>query len=217
MKIIGWMLTRMILTRFLGILFGISIFVLTLEVVSYSKEILALDRGHSSIMFRYILMRSPATLATFLQMSMLLALLLTLTELSYRNETSAIWAAGGSPLRLIIMLLPVAFVTGGLNFLLSDQAVPATAPQLKEWGIADYGEKKLKLGERDPIWMRSGPDILRASSSNADATVLQDVIIFRRDPNGILREQIVAKQADLNGDRWDLKNDDILQDCCICI
>ena len=206
MKIIGWMLTRMILTRFLGILFGISIFVLTLEVVSYSKEILALDRGHSSIMFRYILMRSPATLATFLQMSMLLALLLTLTELSYRNETSAIWAAGGSPLRLIIMLLPVAFVTGGLNFLLSDQAVPATAPQLKEWGIADYGEKKLKLGERDPIWMRSGPDILRASSSNADATVLQDVIIFRRDPNGILREQIVANQADLNGDRWDLKN-----------
>ena len=206
MKIIGWMLTRMILTRFFGVLLGISIFVLTLEVVSYSKEILALDKGSSSIMLKYILLRAPATLSTFLPMSMLLALLLTLSELSYRNEISAIWAAGGSPLRIVVMLLPVAFVTGGLNFLLSDQAVPAAAPQLKEWGIADYGEKKLKLGENDPIWMRSGPDILRAGSSNADSTALKDVIIFRRDANGILREQIVAKEADLQDDRWNLKS-----------
>jgi lipopolysaccharide export system permease protein len=206
MKIIAWMLTRMILTRFLGILFGISIFVLTLELVSYSKEILALDKGHAGILFKYILWRSPATLSTFLPMSMLLAILLSLTELSYRNEVSALWAAGASPGRLIIMLLPLAFVTGGLNFLLNDQAVPATAPQLKEWGVADYGEKKLKVGEHDPIWMRSGPDILRAGSSNTDATILDDVIIFRRDSNGILREQIVAKEATLEGDRWNLKN-----------
>jgi lipopolysaccharide export system permease protein len=206
MKMIGWMLTRMILTRFFGILLGITVFVLTLEVVSYSKEILALDKGNASIMLKYIFMRSPATLSTFLPMSMLLAILLALTELSYRNEISALWSAGASPTRVIIMLLPLAFTTGGLNFLLNDQAIPAAAPTLRDWGIADYGDKKLKLGERDPIWMRSGADILRAASSNIAATVLDDVIIFRRDPNGILREQIVAKQATLEGDRWNLTN-----------
>jgi lipopolysaccharide export system permease protein len=206
MKIVGWMLTRMILTRFLGILFGITIFVLTLELVSYSKEILALDKGHASIMLKYVLMRSPATLSTFLPMSMLLAILLSLTELSYRNEIAAIWGSGVSPVRLVFMLLPLAFVSGGVNFLLNDQAIPAAAPQLREWGVADYGEKKLKLGERDPIWMRSGTDILRAAASNPDATELDDVIIFRRDANGILREQIVAKQAKLEGDRWNLRN-----------
>ena len=206
MKVIGWMLIRMIVARFLGILLGISIFVLTLEVISYAKEILALDPGSMSIMFRYMLMRAPSTLATFLPMSMLLAILLTLTELSYRNEITAIWTSGASPRRLIVMLLPLAFVTGGIHFLLNDQAIPAVAPQLKEWGVADYGEKKLKLGERDPIWMRSGTDILRAASSNPQSTVLEDVIIFRRDPNGILLEQIVAKEAELKGERWDLKN-----------
>jgi lipopolysaccharide export LptBFGC system permease protein LptF len=139
-------------------------------------------------------------------MSLLLAILLTLTELSYRNEISAIWASGASPRRLIVMLLPLAFVSGGVNFLLNDQAIPAVAPQLKEWGVADYGEKKLKVGERDPIWMRSGTDILRAASSNPQSTVLEDVIIFRRDTNGLLREQIVAKEAELQGDRWNLKN-----------
>ncbi len=206
MKILGWMLTRMILLRFLTILVGITLFVLTLEVVTYSKEIIALDKGHASIMMKYILMRSPATLATFLPMSMLLAILLTLTELSYRNEISAFWVSGVSPFRIVFMLLPLAFITGGLNFLLNDQAIPAVAPQLRQWGVADYGDKKLKLGERDPIWMRSGPDILRAASSNPEATQLEDVIIFRRDTNGILREQIVAKTAALEGDRWNLNN-----------
>ena len=209
MKTIGWMLTRMIVTRFLVILIGISIFVLTLEVISYAKEILALDNGSSSIIFKYILMRAPATLATFLPISVLLALLLTLTELSYRNEISAIWASGVSPLRLIIMLLPLAFVTGGINFLLNDQAVPAAAPHLREWGIADYGEKKLKIGERDPIWMRAGSDILRAASANAQATELEDVIIFRRDANGLLREQIFAKTAEL-ADRWNVERHHLL-------
>lgn len=204
MSTIGWMLTRMIVTRFIGILLGITVFVLSLEVISNVKEILALDKGNSAIMFKYFFMRSPSTLATFLPMSMLLAILLALTELSYRNEVTAIWAAGISPRRLIIMLLPLAFVTGGINFLLNDQAIPAVAPQLKEWGIGDYNQKKLKLGERDPIWMRSGTDILRAASSNPQSTLLEDVTIFRRDQGGILREQIVAKHAELKGTRWDL-------------
>ena len=204
MTTIGWMLTRMILVRFIGILLGITVFVLSLEVISQVKEILALDKDSAVIMFRYFFMRSPSTLATYLPMSMLLAILLALTELSYRNEITAIWAAGISPRRLIIMLLPLAFVTGGINFLLNDQAIPAAAPQLREWGIGDYDQKRLKLGERDPIWMRSGTDILRAASSNSQSTLLDDVTIFRREPSGILREQIAAKRAELKGTRWEL-------------
>ena len=207
MKIIGWMLTRMILIRFIFVLFGISIFVITLDVVTYAKEILALDNGSPAIVFSYFLMRAPGTLSTFLPISVLLALLLVLMELSYRNEMPAIWSAGISPFRLVLMLLPFALMAGGLNFLLNDRAVPGAAPILREWGIGDYGEKKLKVGgERDPIWMRAGRDILRAGSANAQATELEDVIIFRRDEAGLLREQIMAKRAVLNQDRWHLSN-----------
>jgi lipopolysaccharide export system permease protein len=206
MTAIGWMLTRMIVARFLAILIGISLFVVTLEVVAYANEILALDTGSAAILWRYIAMRLPGIMATFLPMSMLLAILLSLTELSYRNEIAAFWAAGISPWRIIVMLLPLALAAGGLNFLLADQAAPAAAPQLREWGVADYGEKKLKVGERDPLWMRAGSDILRAESSNADATKLDGVIVFRRDDNGILREQIVAREAVLEGNRWQLSN-----------
>ncbi len=139
---------------------------------------------------------------------MLLALLLVLTELSYRNEMPAIWSAGVSPFRIdgscfCLSRFPLAACT----FFINDQAVPRAAPTLREWGIGDYGEKKLKVGgERDPIWMRAGRDILRAGSANAQATELEDVIIFRRDENGLLREQIIAKNAVLTEDRWQLSN-----------
>lgn len=207
MKIIGWMLTRMLLIRFIFILLGISVFVITLDVVTYSREILALRNGDFSAIFSYFLYRTPATLATFLPISVLIALLLVLMELSYRNEMPAIWSSGISPFRIVLMLLPFAVFAGGLHFLLNDQAVPRAAPTLREWGIGDYGEKKLKVGgERDPIWMRAGRDILRAASANAQATELDDVIIFRRDDTGLLREQIVAKKAVLNQDRWQLSN-----------
>jgi lipopolysaccharide export system permease protein len=117
---------------------------------------------------------------------------------------SALWAAGISPFRLIVMLLPLAFLAGGLQFILSDTAIPATTPQLRDWGVGDYGTEKLKVGERDPIWMRSGTDILRAGRANPDSTVLNDVIIFRRDTNGLLTEQIYAEKAELSEGRWKL-------------
>jgi lipopolysaccharide export system permease protein len=204
MKTIAWMLTRMILIRFLAILLAITLFVLTLEIVSYAKEILALEKDSLVIIAKYALMRAPAMLSTFLSMSLLLAMLLTLTELSYRNELTAIWAAGVSPLRLVVMLLPLALFAGGLHFLLNDQAGPRTAPVLRDWGIGDYGEKRIKVGEKDPIWMRAGNDILRAAGSNADSTELEDVVIFRRDNSGILHEQIFAANAKLVAGRWDL-------------
>ena len=81
---------------------------------------------------------------------MLLAMLMALTELSYRNEMTALWAAGLSPVRLVVQLLPLALIAGGLQFLLNDQAIPSAAPTLREWAVGDYGSEKLKVGEKDP-------------------------------------------------------------------
>lgn len=206
MSVIAWMLTRMVAVRFVAILLGIVIFVLTLEVVAYAKEILALDRGGIGMVLQYMLFRAPGTAQTFLPISMLLALLLVLTELSYRNEIAALWSTGMSPVRIVLMLLPIGFLVGGLNFLLADRAIPAAAPTLRHWGVADYSQKKLKIGEHDPIWMRAGPDILRAKSSNADSTELRDVMIFRRDAAGLFSEQIIAEEAVHDGGRWNLHN-----------
>ncbi len=210
MKVVALMISRMVFMRFIAILFGLSLFVLTLEVAAYSKDVLALTEatggGSLSVVANYVLHRLPLTLATFMPMCLLMALLLTLTELSYRNELVAIWTSGVSPGRLIFMLMPLAVVIGLAHFALLDRGVPAAAPTLRTWGIGDYGEKKLKVGERDPIWLRSGNDILRAAGASRDSRKLEDVVIFKRDADGLLLEQIFAEHAELRNGVWELKN-----------
>lgn len=202
MKIVALLITRMVATRFLAVLLGIALFVVSLEVVSYSTEIINLEPGSALIVPKYMYFRLPGILLSYLPISMLIATLLTLTELNHRNEMTALLAAGLSPLRLVVLLVPLAFVVGGIDFLLGNSAVPAAVPTLREWGIGDYGKEKFKVDRFDPIWMRSGSDILRAATANAESTRLHDAIIFRRDADGLLREQIYAKDAVLEGQRW---------------
>ncbi len=204
MSTIASLLTRMIVLRFVTILLSITIFVVTLEVVGYIKDVLDIDSNGFTSVLRYLTYRSPGILAVFLPMSLLLAVLLSITELSYRNEMTAIFAAGISPLRIIFMLLPMALIIGGVQFLLLDRAIPATTPTLKLWGIGDYAKNKINVSNTDPIWIRSGTDIMRATKVSGDGKHLEGVIIFRRDEAGSLKEQIYADQADQVQDRWRL-------------
>lgn len=209
MTILARMVTRMVLVRFVAILFGVSLFVLMLEVVGFSKEVLALRPGDFSIVPEYMLNRLPVTLSTFLPISMLLATLLALTELSYRNEISSMWATGISPFRLIVMLLPLAIVVGALHFALGDYVIPKVAPQLRVWAVGDYGKSSKKNGKTEIIWMRSGEDVLRVEQATADSAILSNVIVFRRGAGGLLQQQIYAAEARSANGQWTLKNVDI--------
>lgn len=208
MKILSWMITRMILVRFCAILLGVGLFVVSLEVVAYSREIFALRPGDYTIVAQYMLTRLPVVLSSFLPLSVLLAVLLALTELSYRNELTALWSSGVSSMKLVSMLLPLAFFLGGVHFILGDYVIPRVTPQLHQWAVGDYALSKLKLDENSPIWMRSGNDILRVTEASADTRRLKGVIIFRRDAHGQLDEQIYAAEAENANGRWTLKNVD---------
>jgi lipopolysaccharide export system permease protein len=201
---IGILLSRMLVSRFLMILFGITAFVLTLDVVTYADDILNLHNDDLSAVGEYALLRAPSILSSFLGLSLLIAALIMLTEISHHSELVAIWGAGVSPLRMMIMLLPLASLVGLAQFALNDWAVPSAAPTLHEWAIGDYSDKQLNVGENDPIWMRSGNDVLRAMQANDQATSLEDIIIFRRDERGLLIEQIMAAKAELVEGRWEL-------------
>jgi lipopolysaccharide export system permease protein len=205
MRVIASFMSRMIFLRFATILLCIAIFVITLEAVGYISEILSIDPNPFMAIGQYVVWRSPGVLAIFLPMSLLLALLLTITELTYRNEMTAIFAAGISPLRIIIMLVPLAAIVGGLQFALMDLAIPFTTPTLKLWGIGDYAKNKINVSNADPVWIRSGTDIMRATKVSADGKHLDGVIVFRRDPEGHLKEQIYAETAIQDQDRWRLQ------------
>ena len=114
MKIMTWMLMRMIAVRFVAILLGISIFVLSLEVVTYTpRKFWHCGRAAAAIVAEYMLMRSPGVLATFLPISMLLAMLLVLTELELsQRRFRPCGRPAFRPLRIVVLLLPLG-VAGG--------------------------------------------------------------------------------------------------------
>ena len=107
-----------------------------------------------------------------------------------------------SPYRLVLMLMPVGLTLGVLHRRSSSAAGDAGVGRL---GIGDYSKKKLAVGEGDPIWLRSGNDILRAGKANASASRLDNVIIFRRNAIGMLEEQIMSRAA-LKDHRWMLED-----------
>jgi lipopolysaccharide export system permease protein len=204
MRIIAWMLTKMLVMRFLVILLGITAFVIMLDLIAYADDVLKLHDNEFRSLAYYALLRSPSVMAQFVVISTLLAALLMLTDVSRHSELVAIWSSGISHFKIIAALLPVAAVIGIANFLIVDLAIPRAAPILVEWGIGEHSQKQLNIGKDDPIWMRAGRDVLRAVKSNDEATFLEDVIIFRRDSDGLLSEQIVARQARLVNNRWAL-------------
>ena len=204
MTVLGRMLSRMILARFLVVVLGMSLLVLTLEVVAYLDDITA-GAGLAGVL-RYSGLRLPGLMAVFFTMSLLLAVVLTLLELGYRNELVPIWAAGVTPVQLLVMLLPLGVFMGVGQFVLEDRLVPATVKELSAWGVGEYAQKKLSASRGGVIWMRAGDDILRAGKANAQATALSDIIIFRRNAAGLLTEQIFAESARREGGRWLLRN-----------
>jgi lipopolysaccharide export system permease protein len=206
MKLIAIFLTKMILIRFGAILFGLSAFVLTLEVVSFLTEIAKIESNTLYSVAMYCFMRLPAIITLFLPTSLLLGLLLTITELSYRNELTAIWATGVSPSGVIVMLLPMAILLGGFQYLIADQAIPTAAPILRKWGIGDYAARKLSTDINQPVWIRSGDDVMRADHVTSDGQTLDGLILFRREASGQLKEQLFATSAFQKEGRW-LLND----------
>jgi len=202
MTILARFLTRMILLRFVVILLGLSAFVLTLEVVGFLTDISHITSNPFVSVGLYCATRLPGILTLFLPTSLLLALLLAITELSYRNELTAIWATGVSPARLIVKLMPMALGIGLFQFLIMEVAVPLAAPSLHSWGIGDYATRKFKTAENEPIWIRSGNDIIRALYVSPDGEILHNVTLFRREPAGQLQQEVFADSATQVGGAW---------------
>ncbi len=202
MSTIGRMLTRMILARFAVIVLGITLLVITLDVLANMDGILDKGGGAQVALLKYAALRFPSMLATFWIMSLLLAVVLTFIELGYRNEIVPIWAAGVSPGRVMLMLLPLGLLMAATHFALVDRIVPETTRALRAWGVGEYAARKMHGGDGAAVWMRAGRDILRAGQANEAADRLRDVIIFRRDARGLLVEQVFAREARREQGRW---------------
>lgn len=189
---------RLFFLRFLLVLIGVSVAVVAFELT----EALGSDDWTFQTVSRYALLRLPSLMAQLFPIATLIAGLLTVGELLRQRELVATWAAGVSQFRLLTGLLPLLLFLGVCQVLLSDQVVPRTTDQLREWGIGEFRSSGLLSSDDGYLWLRSGNDIVRVATFGLRDDRLLDLTIFRRDSEGELVERLDAARATREGDGW---------------
>ena len=204
-SILGKYITRQFLAHVLVVLTALSAVMLLADLLANGDEIIESSQDVAAALSRYGALRLPATLSQVLPMSVLLASLTLLVGLARHSELTAVFGAGLSHFRLIMMLMPGALAIAAAQFLIEDQVVPAVSAHLRDWGIGDYKNS----GTGDPrglTWIRQDANVVRIGGTDAARDEIFEVTIFRRDAEGRLMERVEAREASYRDGSWILRD-----------
>ncbi|MGH6895687.1 MAG: LPS export ABC transporter permease LptG [Geminicoccaceae bacterium] len=197
-SIINRYVARLLLGRFALVLLGLAAFMLLLEFLADSDQVIAASDAALRALALYMVLRLPDILAELIPVAALLAGLLSFAELARHSELTAIYAGGLSKVRLAVAVLPVAVLIGAFQLLIEDQARPAAMRELRTWGVGDYDTGD----EPAATWLRRGSEILRIQKIDPGQAELRGVTIFQRDQEGNLIAKIEAARAVAEGEGW---------------
>jgi lipopolysaccharide export system permease protein len=183
------------------VLLALTSLVLAFELMQDGDQVLRVSDNAVTALGRYAVLRLADVVAQMLPFACLLGVLLTVALLLRNAELVALGGSGISPVRLIRVLLPAALLLGAAQFVLDDQAVPATLKRLHAWGVGDY-RSQVMSDDNLAIWLVSGSDIVRLSRTAGRAGQLVDIMVFERDDKGTLLRQIRAQRGVPDGDGW---------------
>jgi lipopolysaccharide export system permease protein len=191
--------SRLLLERFAAILVGLAALLILLDFLEDGDQVLAGGGGTALPILKYVGLRLPETLSLLIPIAALLASLLTVSELTRYWELAVILWAGVSPLRLVLMALPVALLIAAAQFVIQDQAVPPATRELQRWGVGDV---KQPYDPQAFAWIKIGNDIVRYRLVAGDAPRLAEITIYQRDAAGALHEAISAERAAYESGSW---------------
>jgi len=209
MSTAGNYVSRSLLAHLALMLVGFVAFMLLLEMMNRSDEVVELHGSGMLVLIRYAGLRLPDLAAFILPFAVLMAALLMLAKLARNNEIMALKAAGLSFYRLLIDMLPAALLVGLIHFIVSDQVVPRTARMLSEWDAAAEAERAAQDPLKAPpgksgVWLRDGTSILHIDVVLSQGTEVRGVTIFERSQGGVLSRRLLAKRATYDGTAWTL-------------
>ena len=202
MNIIHGYVTRLLAARFLFIFCTLVVFVLSVDLMINSQEVVESRDGDMMATLNYAFLRLPEIASLLLAPATLLAAIATFAGLIRHNELVAIWNSRVSPLRTCIAITPFAVLLGLAQFFLDGEGVPRTLQRLNDWGVGDYGHSLSNRTTDGAFWLRSGNDIVRLPSVTFDLTKLESLTIFQRDYYGRLIARLDAGGVRQENDQW---------------
>jgi lipopolysaccharide export system permease protein len=161
------------------------------------------------VILQYLSLNLPWWIIQVFAVSVLLALLFSLGELAKRNEITAIKAAGINIWKIIALFMFLGFLIGVFDFSVREFVIPKIV--VKAEYVRDVKIKKKKLNNIKSEHYNlivSLPYNRRMSVTylNIENKYMRDIIIDEYDDNFYLKDNIVAGQANYDGNQWILQN-----------
>ena len=198
---------RMFLIRSFSILFALVLVLQTLDLLGESGKILAVAGNGDSEVWRYVGMRMPQIIETFLPFSVLLGTILTLVTLNQNSEVIAMKAAGMSAHQVLAPLFLAALLVAGISFAFNERIVTRSTAALSAWQKVEYAKVPKDSGIRTNIWVRAGDDLINAATveTGGPTITLQNVTVYERT-QGVLSSMLKADGARPVAGGWEMAN-----------
>ena len=198
---------RLFLVRSFAILFALVLILQTLDLLGESGKILGVAGNSDSDVWRYVGMRMPQIIETFLPFSVLLGTILTLITLNQNSEVVAMKASGMSAHQVLAPLFLAALLVAGISFTFNERIVTRANAALSAWQKVQYAKVPRDNGIRSNIWVRAGDDLINAQTvqTGGPAVVLGKVTIYERT-QGVLSSILSADSARAVAGGWELTN-----------
>ena len=198
---------RLFLVRTFAILFALVLILQTLDLLGESGKILAVAGNGDAEVWRYVGMRIPQIIETFLPFSVLLGTILTLITLNQNSEVISMKGAGMSAHQVLAPLFLASFLVAGISFAFNERIVTRSAAALAAWQKVQYAAVPIDNGVRSNIWVRAGDDLINAATVQTGGPVvtLGKVTIYERT-GGILSSILSADSARAVAGGWELTN-----------
>jgi lipopolysaccharide export system permease protein len=196
---------RLFLVRSFSILFALVLILQTLDLLGESGKILAVAGNSDSDVWRYVGMRLPQIVETFLPFSVLLGTILTLITLNQNSEVVAMKASGMSAHQVLAPLFLAALLVAGISFAFNERIVTRSTAALSAWQKVEYKQVPKDSGIRTNIWVRDGDDLINAATvdTSGPVIVLGYVTIYERT-GGVLSSMLTADSARAVQGGWEL-------------
>jgi lipopolysaccharide export system permease protein len=196
-------MARLFLVRSFAVLAALVVVLQALDLLSESGKILAVPGNGEGEVWRYVGLRTPQIIATFLPFSVLLGTIITLSTLNQNSEVVALKASGLSAHQVLAPLIVAGLGVAIISFAFNERIVTRASATLGQWKKVEYAALPIDRGDRANVWVRSGDDLIEARQvkGRGDAVQLGGITVYERR-EGTLASVLTGTTAVRDGNAW---------------
>jgi len=200
-------MAKMHLSRFFGVLLGLTAVLQFLDLLATADDIMAADGATWVSIASYLSLRTPQLIVQFAPFAALISTLLTLATLNQHSEVVIMKVSGLSAHRILLPLGMASFIIAVGHFIFNEYVVVHGTADLEYWQENNYAvdlPPNANLSGR--VWVRDSKNIILAEavSTLGDKLVLDKVSIFERDQSKKVLAMMQADFAWYQNKKWTL-------------